>query len=259
MAKDKAAGFYATLKEAFTDLVRRENIQLEKATVHSRALTPEEAIGITERKDYPILTGKDVMIQAEVGKGVGQAFTDAPALFSGSVAEVLNLDLDSDSHNRAIFIAVLNAVMNSLELCDDTIHCKNGGPGRCSHKILTYIKEHFPADTRIGIIGYQPSILEALSGTFDIRIVDLNPANIGEIRENTLIEDGGKPEITKEICETSDLILCTGSTICNGSIVDFLPYSEKTLFYGTTLSGAARLLNLHRLCFASEMLKEDAE
>lgn len=83
-------------------------------TLGTRALSPEEAIGITERKDFPILTGKDVMVQAECAGAKGQAFTDAPAIFNGTLQQVYQLDLSGDSQNRGIFIASLNAVMGLL-------------------------------------------------------------------------------------------------------------------------------------------------
>lgn len=61
-------------------------------------LTPEEAIAINERKDYPILTGQDVMLQASYRGARGQAFTDAPADYSGTLEEILSMDILSDEH-----------------------------------------------------------------------------------------------------------------------------------------------------------------
>ena len=95
-----------------------------------------------------------------------------------------------------------------------------------------------------------PALLERLSKDYEVHAVDLNPDNIGQVRFGVLIEDGGDLSITERLCRQADLILCTGSTICNGSILHFLPYKEKTLFYGTTLAGAAALMELPRLCFA---------
>ena len=73
---------------------------------------------------------------------------------------------------------------------------------------------------------------------------------IGQTRYGVLVEDGGAPGVSQSICSWADLVLCTGSTVCNGSIVDFLYLKDKILFYGTTLAGAAALLGLPRLCFA---------
>jgi hypothetical protein len=38
---------------------------------------------------------------------------------------VLDLDLEKDSHGRALFIAAMNAVMKKLKLTSNTVHCKS--------------------------------------------------------------------------------------------------------------------------------------
>ncbi|WMJ87964.1 hypothetical protein [Anaerocolumna sp. MB42-C2] len=53
------------------------------------------------------------------------------------------------------------------------------------------------------------------------------------------------------VVKWADLVLCTGSTICNGSIVNFLNLDKEVLFFGTTLAGAAQMLSLKRVCFYS--------
>ena len=45
-------------------IINDYHIDTKEKSVITYGLTPEEAIGITERKDYPILTGQDVMLQA---------------------------------------------------------------------------------------------------------------------------------------------------------------------------------------------------
>ena len=50
----------------------------------------------------------------------------------------------------------------------------------------------------------------------------------------------------------AELILCTGSTLCNGSIVDYLNLDTEVLFFGTSASGAAALLGFKRVCFADK-------
>ena len=56
---------YDTLKERFQSVLKEYGAENDTLCVPCRALTPKEAIGKTQRKDFPILTGKDVMIQAE--------------------------------------------------------------------------------------------------------------------------------------------------------------------------------------------------
>lgn len=240
--------FYEELKSRFMELVQSEGILKEEICISTRVLTAEEAIGNTKRKDFPIITGKDIMIQAECMGSLGQAFTDAPSAFKGNLEEICKLDLE-DPHCRSLFVAALNAVMKHLSRTECTVHCKNQGPELCAKEAASYIRSHY-GNPSIALIGYQPALLERLSKDYKIRAVDLNSDNIGQVRFGIQIEDGRKPEITKMLCEEADLVLCTGSTICNGSIINFLPYKEKALFYGTTLAGAAALMDLPRLCFA---------
>ena len=81
--------------EKFTALPEVQAILDEKVEIKAKSLTPEEAIGNTERKDYPILTGTDVMIEATYNGVAGQAFTNAPADFSGTLADIMKLDYDN--------------------------------------------------------------------------------------------------------------------------------------------------------------------
>lgn len=241
--------FYDELKRRFAALLETAGITEEQVTIDARCLTPEEAIGITRRKDFPIITGKDVMVQAQCMGAVGQAFTDAPSVFRGTLGDICALDIKTDSHNRGLFIAALNAVMNYLGQVECTVHCRCDGPEQCAEDAADFITRVY-GRPKIGLIGYQPSLLERLSKDFSIRAADLSPVNIGQVRYGVLVEDGGIPGVSASICEWADLVLCTGSTICNGSIVDFLGLKDKVLFYGTTLAGAAKLMDLPRLCFA---------
>ena len=54
------------------------------------------------------------MLMAEYQGSFGQAFTDSPALFNGSLEEILALDIVNDDYSRGLFIASLNAVMKHL-------------------------------------------------------------------------------------------------------------------------------------------------
>ena len=240
--------FYPELKRRFLALLEKERLLDEEIRITARALSPEEAIGVTKRRDFPILTGKDVMIQADCLGAAGQAFTDAPADFAGTLRDIARLDL-ARPHDRGLFIAALNAVMHALGKCRCTVHCRNDGPELCAADAAEKIAAEW-GNPNIALIGYQPALLERLSARFRVRAVDLNPANVGQTRCGVLIEDGSH---TQEITHGwADLILSTGSTICNGTIVDFLDQPEKTLFYGTSLAGAAELTGLSRLCFAEK-------
>lgn len=220
----------------------------EKIEVKAKTLTPEEAIGNTERKDYPILTGKDVMIEAVYEGVAGQAFTSAPADFSGTLAEILELDYEHDSQAAGLLIATINAVMGSMGLCDRTIHCKDEGPKLCGVEIMKYVKEKY-GDPKTLVVGYQPSIISNLTETLShVRALDLDPQNVGQERCGIVIEHGETD--MKDAMDWAELILCTGSTVCNGTIVDYLDTGKQTYFFGTSLAGVAVLLDVPRLCYA---------
>ena len=234
--------------EKFLALPGMDEIVNEKIEVKAKSLTAEEAIGITERKDYPILTGTDVMIEATY-KGVsGQAFTSAPADFAGTLSDILKLDYANDDQAAGLLVATINAVMGYMGLCDRMIHCKNDGPKKCGIEIGDYVKANY-ADKKILVVGYQPSIIENLTSRgLNVRALDLDPKNVGFERCGITIEHGVND--MDDAKEWAELILCTGSTVCNGTIVDYLDTGKKTYFFGTSLAGVSVLLNLPRLCYS---------
>jgi uncharacterized protein (DUF4213/DUF364 family) len=248
-----AEKFYTELKERFVRTIRETGIEDPEIAVSCRSLTPEEAIGHTRRKDFPILRGKDVMIEARCGSFRGQAFTDAPSSFQGSLAEILAMDIIRDAPARSLFIAALNAVMASLGKCVGTVHCHGEGPEKCSRNMKQVLLEQAPQAESVALIGYQPALLQMLveSGR-KVRVLDLNPANIGQVRWGVRVEDGSLafPDVVED---DKQLILCTGSTVCNGTIVNYLDIRPRVLFYGITLAGTAPLMHLHRVCFADEV------
>ncbi|MHB9944035.1 hypothetical protein CF095_01255 [Clostridium botulinum] len=236
---------YNELKERLKNIVLENNLFEDQVFITTKSLNPKEAIGETKRKDFPILNGKENMIEAKFKGSTGQAFTSSPSIFQGSLSEVLTLDLNND-YNKAIFIATSNAILKYLGLIESTVHCKNEEPELCGEKHLNYLKE-FYSDSKIALVGFQPSILEHIKDNFHVRVLDLNADNIGKIKYGTLIEDGKKDY--QSVIDWADIVLCTGSTICNGSIVNFLNLNKKVIFYGTTIASAAYILGLKRVCF----------
>ncbi len=124
-----------------------------------------------------------------------------------------------------VVISVLTSIFNIINL-----------------SILRYITETLMKRATayfLGVIG----VMFLLSVT--IAIIN------GSLKFGIRVEDGTamKEEIRDSYAE---LILCTGSTLCNGSIIDYLDLDKDVLFFGTTASGAAPLLGLKRVCFADK-------
>lgn len=246
---------YEKLKTALIDISRESGLLEGEVKIAAKILTPKEAIGETQRKDYPLLHGKEYLIQADFRNALGQAFTDSPKNFKGRVKEILELEL-TDNGERALFIATLNAVMRYLGIADKTIHCKNESPELCAGEIVKTIIDEYGANVNVGIIGFQPAIIDKFSKsvpTQNIKATDLDKENIDKVKYGVPIWDGRKME--EELFKTCDVILATGSTIVNdtlGRLTDLSTgYRKPLYFYGTTIAGPSKILNLKRLCFRS--------
>ncbi|ACN13528.1 conserved hypothetical protein [Desulforapulum autotrophicum HRM2] len=246
---------YEKLKTALVDLSGETGLLESQVKITAKILTPKEAIGETERKDYPLLQGKEYLMQADFKGALGQAFTDAPKNFTGRVKDILNLKL-ADNGERALFIATLNAVMRHLGVVDKTIHCKNESPELCAGEIQKTIIEKYGADVRVGIIGFQPAIIDNFSKKVppcNVKVTDLDEVNVGKVKYGVTIWDGRKMQ--EEIFKRCDVILATGSTVVNNTLSYLISlsqtYQKPFYVYGTTVSGPAKILNLERLCFQS--------
>jgi uncharacterized protein (DUF4213/DUF364 family) len=238
---------YEKLQATFRQLLDEQGWMDKTVEIHCKTLTPVEAIGTTKRLDFPILNGAEVMMQASVDGAIGQAFTSTPASYSGTLYEVAELEILQNAYNRSIFLATLNALMRKLSRCDCTIHCKNNGPEECAEKILEQMKQLHP-NAKIALIGYQPAMLEQLSKEFELRVLDLNPANVGDVRYGVLVQDGIRDY--EDTVAWADVILCTSSTVGNGSIVKYMEIDKPVYFFGTTGAATAEIFGLKRMCFA---------
>ena len=210
--------------------------------VSARQLSPEEAIGKPDRTDFPILKGREVMLEAVFRDARAHAFTDMPGDFHGSLQELMDLEL-RNNFERAVFIAGFNAVMRHFGRISNTVHCKDSGPRLCAEQLPALVTAHF-GKPKIAFVGYQPAMIEQLSQSFDLRVVDLDRDNIGAQRFGLVIEG---PEKTEDILSWGDIILATGSTCVNGTIVSFLD-KKPVVFYGVTVAGPARLYGYQRFC-----------
>ncbi len=237
---------YRRLKQELADLVRLHRLNGSPILLESRGLSPEEAIGSTARRDYPILAGREVMLQARFGTALGQAFTDAPSDFRGTLEEVLAFDPENDPHSRGLLVAALNAVMRHVGGVDHTVHCRNGDLERCAETWAAHIRERY-GSPRITLVGYQPALTARLSQEFPLRVLDMNPLFVGSVKSGVTVEHGEK-SYEDAVRGWSELVLCTGSTLCNGTFVNFMNTGRPVVFFGISGAAAARLFGLPRFC-----------
>jgi len=236
---------YAELLNHFSYVCKNENLLRESVQVKARVLSSEEAIGNPEANDFPLQKGKERLMQARFGTGVGQAFTDRYGDFSGKLKDIIDTPLENN-FRRAIFISSLNAVLRHLNKVQGTVHCRDKGPIQCAEELVHFLKEHY-GQIKITQVGFQPRMVEQLSTAFEYRILDMDSDNIGTSKFDVMIEG---PEATAEAVSWADLLLVTGTTVVNGTIDNFLN-KKPILFYGTTIAGPADLMNWDRFCAKS--------
>ncbi|MDD2510867.1 MAG: DUF364 domain-containing protein [Syntrophomonas sp.] len=234
--------FYSELLERFRKIVEDNNLLDQEIIITGRALSVEEAIGNPKRQDFPIVKGKEKLMQAEFKGAKGQAFTDMAGNFKGTLQQVLTMPLTSN-FDRAVLIAGMNAVCRYLGLIDRTIHCHDEQPEQCAAELVEQIKRDF-GTPRVALIGYQPAMLEKLAASFPLRMVDLDPDNIGKIKSGVQVEGY---EATDEVLEWCDVIAATGSTVVNSTITAYCK-QKPVYFFGTTGAAACHLMGLQRFC-----------
>ncbi len=234
--------FFETMRSQLLEMIDRNEWRDAPVSVQVKTLTPEEAIGNPEHDDYPLVKGRERMMEAEFDGAKGQAFTDRFGNFDGSMKEVAELPLEN-SFQRAVFIATLNAVMRRLGLCERTVHCRDGEPPKCAAELVDYMATRF-GSPKIAMVGLQPRMLEHLAARFEIRVTDLDDENVGA--EKFCVRIGG-PEQTKANLDWCDVALLTGSALCNNTLEEMIG-GKPTVVFGVTVAGPAEALKLDRFC-----------
>lgn len=214
-------------------------------------LSADQAIGERACQEFALKKGKEWVIEAAFGDARGQAFTDQPSDWEGSLGQLLALDM-ADVRQRAILVAGMNTALRSVEEATGTAHCRNEDPQRCGPVVAEAMESRF-GRKRLGLIGLQPAILKSLVEHFgpeEVRVLDLNPENIGTTKCGVTVWDGATdlPKLV-DWCEVG---LATGSSIVNGTIDEtrqrFQDAGKPVVFFGITIAGAAALLGIDRIC-----------
>lgn len=233
---------YDMAREYLTGVARSHRIFEERVSIKARPLSSEEAIGNPEDKDYPLLKGKERMMQAEFKGFCGQAFTDMYGNYEGSLSEIISMEM-TNNFRRAILISTLNAVMRCYGSITGTVHCKDQDPPRCAQELIKYINGRF-GKVKIAMVGFQPRMAEALSKNFELKVTDVDRDNIDQERFGIKIQEPGK---SVENLKWADLAIVTGTTFVNNTYGEFL-LKKPAVFYGVTVAGLAALAGLERFC-----------
>lgn len=240
-------------KERFLDVIREHGVPASEP-LSAEPLGVEEAIGDpAPYKDFALQRGVERLLEVSCRDARGQAFSFCPCRWRGTLEDVISLQLSND-RNRALLIATMNAAGRALGLVEGTIHCKDNGPQQCAVTMAEMVADKYGLDQCIGIVGYQPAILDRFVrrfGSANLRLLDLHPANIGRTVHGATIWDGEK--LLERMADECNVCLATGSALANGTLDRILEAmhrrSKKVLLYGTTIAFPAVLLNMERLCF----------
>lgn len=234
------ANIYLNLKSNFREVLQSNNLLDQHVVIHCKALSAKEAIGDPEHDDYPIIKGREVIVEADFKGAKGQAFSDAFEQKTYKLMDLVDLELNTNK-KRASFISSLNAVYRYLGLSDKTVHCKDAEPVECSDHLMNEIN----FSKKVLLIGLQPRFLHVLSEKRCLRIVDLDQDNIGKVFNNIVVEPESN---TADALKWCDMVFATGSTIINGTISRFLEQPKPVVFYGITIAAAGKILGLRTYC-----------
>jgi hypothetical protein len=235
------------IKKRFQKIVLANNLLEKEIIITSKVLTPEEAIGNPDRSDFPILTGKERIMEASFENTKSNVFTDMPGNWTDTLKNILKKEIKNNFH-RAILISSINCVMRYLGLIQGTVHCKDNQPEECAIELFNWLKENYKSTSKIALIGFQPAFVEKLSKEYILKVLDLNKQNFG-IKYGVEIYDGSKD--SKKIINWSDVVIATGTIFVNGSIdniAEIIPL-KNIIYFGVSCAGISKLLDLERICF----------
>ena len=86
------------VKAKLAQIIEEEGLLDAGVEVSVSALTPEQAIGRPVRGDFPIVEGREHLVEAVVNGARGHAFTDSPSDFDGTLRDVMALPLSSNQN-----------------------------------------------------------------------------------------------------------------------------------------------------------------
>lgn len=227
---------YRTLKHSFKSIIEMYSIPHKTVSVRAPGFDPlkPDTQEITLVGDFDGNTGE-----------CSTTYVRAAATFEGTLDDVLNLDIENDPYARGIYIAAVNAVMNKYHMADDCVTCSSNSEADCAEYVMHYYKKN-NGKPNLLLVGYQETMLELLAQHFPVKVLDLDPDNIGKTFFGVTVEHGVNDY--DDSVKWADVILCTGSVISNGTIIKYLNLPKDVIFYGTTIAGFGRVFSLKRLC-----------
>lgn len=238
-------------REQLRGLVREHGLGEQVVTVVTRPSATQESTGEGIREEYALTHGDVVLVEATFSGAIGQALSDEPAQFSGTLDQALDIRLDTNGQ-RALFVATANAILAHLGLVRGTCHCEYPSVRECGWRVASSLWGEYPG-ADVGLIGFQRGFVEGLVevfGTDRVHVADLAPENLGRKEHGVPIGDSAQD--TKAIIESSDVVLVSGAMVVAGALEGILKTASEVqtpiILYGATAAAPAYLYNLPRVC-----------
>lgn len=231
---------YEQLKKAFLSVPEvsafmSDQIEIRADREPEKTLVPvEDRISGANKPEY--------RVTAVFRDKKGEAYTETPADFSGTLEEILRI-VPTDQGIDARFIAAVNAVMNYLGYADGTFPDDPAAHEEYADRLCGFITSGY-GRSKIVLVGYDGYIVKRfMDEGLDFWTMDRNPEHISRDRFHHVIVNSGR--YNREACFAwGNILIVTGSTLCNGTIVQYLNSGKELLFYGITFAGTAALLKL---------------
>lgn len=231
---------YQQILSCFYELSGVSDLLNETVTVTvskepEHTLRPEEdPLSTVARPEY--------CVTAEIRGAKGEAYTENPSAFQGTLKQALEIP-PSEKGISAVAVSAINAAMNFLNLSPGTF------PEDAQHHIsyadslCRYITEHYGKE-KIVLIGYDGYLVKRfMEEGLEFWTLDRDPDHIAQSRFDHVVVNSAKRNRESSFVWGKVLIV-TGSTLCNGTIVQYLDSGKELLFYGITCAGIATLLKL---------------
>ena len=213
----------------------RENISVVRDENPEPALMPWNYIPFKDRRP-------EYRVTADFRGVKGEAYTENPESFEGSLGEALAIAV-TEAGIDARCIAAINAVMSYLGYCAGTFPTDFDERRLYSEALFGHVIDNY-GKKNIVLIGYDGYLVKKMvSDECDFWTLDRDPDNISQDRFKHVVVNSGR--FNREACFAwGKIFIVTGSTLCNGTITQFLDKGVDILLYGITCAGAARLLGL---------------
>ncbi len=205
------------IKSLIKSLVAEKNLDLNEKIVCEYITGKELRL---PGDDYALMRGPEILLTCRYKDSIGQVFTVAPENYTGTLRDVLELDL-SNPYERSIFYAAANAILKELGYIKNTVHCEKDKPLECGRNLVFDLLNKYGVSARILHIGYQPGHCSFLNTFYrdNSLVTDLKEEIIWTQKLGRQVYDGINNRIYIGL---SDVVLVTASTVVNGSFWDIV-------------------------------------